>query len=479
MPAQDTVKRTACFLLGGVKVLQCLHAHGKAYGGDPRDWKLSLLKDGYGRAAPAYVQYDGAVYSLLLGNSECVIDALLLTNKDSDAEPQRRLGSARSRGICDKVLAESASTRQSLRKLGSDASIPASRIRAMLYNTGSAAHSHPIIATSKRSDLCNAGMAVWNAILGGKGQETVVAGKQRTACDLFRGWLQTLSDEEFRNATGVSTGCDVNDALCRSLMGKTLQLRALFELLEQLLGDPHVDAHSVLQNDPFPGMDVPVHAYPDGLESAPEAVRLELQACSPLMQRIEEKVLHIYVAGRTVEWSKEQKRLIPTWLVFDWDDAKKEFNRSLWTAADGNYGDLAAIYLTRREDDEAISKFLSPIHLIKFPTCKSVMDGKPRALDDTHKAVAAGEVGQYANSSRTESGTIYRTPNCSRDWSKDWKRLDLLGNCQRCSDVALGLKLLRTVKMYEEIHYEYYWGKYRGNHREQADPVRTLITESH
>jgi hypothetical protein len=197
------------------------------------------------------------------------------------------------------------------------------------------------------------------------------------------------------------------------------------------------------------------------------------------MQQIKEKVLHIYVAGRTVEWSKEQKRVIPTWLVFDWDDAKKEFNRSLWTAADGNYGDLAAIYLTRREDDEAISKFLSPIHLIKFPTCKSVMDGKPRALDDTHKAVAAGEVGQYANSSRNESGMIYRTPNCSRDWSKDWKRLDLLGNCQRRSDVALGLKLLRRVQMYEEIHYEYYWGKYRGNHREQADPVRTLITESH
>ena len=299
-----------------------------------------------------------------------------------------------------------------------------------------------------------------------------MAGKQRTACDLFRCWLDTLSEDEFRNATGVRARNDVDDALCRSLMGKTLQLKALFELLELLLGDEQVDAHSVLKSDPFPGMDVPVHAYPDGLESAPEEVRHELRVCPQLMKRIEEKVLHVYVAGRMVDWNKQQKRLIPTWLVFNWEDTKGKYNRSLWTAADGDVEDLAAIYLTRREDDEAIAKFLSPIHLMKWPTCKICLDGKPRALDDTHKAVAAGEVGQYANSSRNGFGDIVRASNCSREWNTNWKSLDLPGNCQRRRDVALGLKLLVRVKQYEEIHYDYCWGKYK----KHADHVRTLTS---
>ena len=166
MPAQDTVKRTACFLLGEIKVLQCLHGSGKAYGGDPRDWKLSLLKDAYGRTAPSYVQYDGAVYSLLLGNTDSLIDAWSLSKEHLDAEPLRRLGTHRSGQIMANIAS---STRTSLRRVGSDASIPASRIRDMLHNNpASAAHNHPIIATAQRHDLRKAGMAVLNAILGGK-----------------------------------------------------------------------------------------------------------------------------------------------------------------------------------------------------------------------------------------------------------------------------------------------------------------------
>ena len=345
MPAQDTVKRTACFLLGEIKVLQCLHGSGKAYGGDPRDWKLSLLKDGYGRTAPSYVQYDGAVYSLLLGNTDSLIDAWSLSEEHLDAEPLRRLGTHRSGQILANIAS---STRTSLRRVGSDASIPASRIRDMLHNNpASAAHNHPIIATAQRHDLRKAGMAVLNTILGGKEQETGVAGKDQTACDLFRGWLETLPDEEFRNATGVSTRSDVNNALCLSSLGKTSQLEALFKLLALLLGDAQVAAPWVLHNDPFPGMDVPVHAYPHGLESAPVDMRHELCACPKLMKRIKEKVLHVYVSGRTVDWNKQQKRLIPTWLVFIWEEEKMSYNRSLWTAADGEGDDLAAIYLSR------------------------------------------------------------------------------------------------------------------------------------
>jgi hypothetical protein len=106
---------------------------------------------------------------------------------------------------------------------------------------------------------------------------------------------------------------------------------------------------------------------------------------------------------------------------------------------------------------------------MKIPCSKICLDGKPRALDDTHKAVAAGEVGQYANSSRNETGDHYRTYNCNRVWSTNWKTLDVPGQDHRLSDVALGLKLWVKVKKYEEIIYEYYWGKYQ----KQDDPRRS------
>ena len=473
------MKRTACFLLGGVKVLHCLHARGKAYGGDPRDWKLSQLKDGYGRTAPAYVQHDGRVYSLLLGDAERLIDPSLPTNEHCNAEPHRRLGTARS----TKVMTQNnnlPSRRTSLRRVGSDASIPASQIRDMLFDVDYASRSHSIIATAKRNDLRNAGMAVLKAILGGEVQETVVAGKQRTACDLFRSWLDTLSEDEFRNTTGVMKRNDVDDALCHSLMGKTLQLKALFEILERLLGDAQLDTHWVLVKDPFPGMDVPLHAYPNGLESAQEEVRAVLQGCPQLMRQIDARVQHYYVAGRMVKWKKKQKKLIPTWLVFNWEEEKKRYNRSLWTADDGDAGDLGAIYHSRLESDEALAKFLSPVHIMKFPTSRICMDGKPRALDDTHKAVAAGEVAQYVNSCRNEFGEYYRVPNCGRRWNRKWNTLDL--QSQGLDEVACGLKLLVKVRKYEELHYDYYWGKYqmqdvprrKSNH---DDPFRMLTCD--
>jgi hypothetical protein len=49
----------------------------KAYGGDPRDLKLSLLKEGYGKKAAAYVQHHWVLYLLLLGGAERLIDPSL------------------------------------------------------------------------------------------------------------------------------------------------------------------------------------------------------------------------------------------------------------------------------------------------------------------------------------------------------------------------------------------------------------------
>jgi hypothetical protein len=304
-------------------------------------------------------------------------------------------------------------------------------------------------------------MAVWNAMLGRKGQEAEVAEvKQQGAPALYRVWLDTLSDEEFRNVTGLNRRSDVDDCLCHCLMERTSHLAALIKLLERLLGDTALDAKGVLESDPFLGMAVPFNAHPQGLDSAPEDVRNDLQACLPLMKQLQENVMHYYVAGRTVLWNKEQKRLIATWLVFMWDEVKARYNRSMWSAEKGKDGELAAIYHSPLVLDDTLTTYLCPTHLLKLPTSKIIMDGRHRAFSDTPQAVAHGIMAQFVNSSLNEQGRHDRVPNCTREWNLEWSKLGTQKSAQHLAEVAMGVKLLRNVDMYEELHYVYHWGKY-------------------
>jgi hypothetical protein len=242
-------------------------------------------------------------------------------------------------------------------------------------------------------------------------------------------------------------------------MRKKAQLAALFELLHRLLGDTELDAKRVLDSGPFRGMHIPFDAHPMGLDSAPEVVRKDLEGCVPLMAQLTAKVMHYYVAGRTVQWLKEEKRLIATWLVVMWDEKKHRFNRSLWSAEGGKDGELAALYHSPIVLEEALTTFLCPTHLLKFPASKIIMDGRHRAFDDTPKAVAEGNMAQFVNSSRDEDGVLARPANCAREWSEEWRKLGTT-NPDQLAEVAMGVKLVRPVVMYEELHYPYHWGKY-------------------
>ena len=477
-PAEDTVVRTSCLIIALVKALKCLHERGKAYGGDPRECKLSLLKDGYGKEAPAYVQHLGEVYSLLLGGADHLIDPLVpctfLTQELSNEAPQRRrAGSNRSIAVLDRSRkAAAVSVRVSTRKIGSSASLSFSHVRGMLVNQVRETGSHFSIAKAQSDDLRKAALAVLNAILGKTVQETVVAGKG--ACDLFRIWLGTLSDHEFQNMTGIRSRDHVNDDLCRHSMKTVSQLEALFELLALLVRrDELLQAQEVLASNPFPGMAVPSNAYPGGLESAPEAERNDLQSCTKLMKQIGERVLHIYVPGRILDWNHEPKKLIPVWLVYKWEEDKKKFYRSLFTAAEGERDEFGALYHSPIETDAVRMGHRSKVHFLAFPTCKTVMDGRPRAFDDTAKSVAAGEVAQYANSCLNESGGHYRVANCAREWNQNWTTLDTSRSSGRIADAIMGLKLVSKVEKYKELLYPYNWGKYDADHLRQLTSTKS------
>ncbi len=127
---------------------------------------------------------------------------------------------------------------------------------------------------------------------------------------------------------------------------------------------------------------------------------------------------------------------------------------NLWALA----GLPRAIYQSPLVTDYALTTWISKVHLNIFPTCRTVMDGRPRAFDDTPKAVAAGLVAQYVNSSQDENGAHKRVCNCSRYWNTDWSTLDR--PAQPRSDAAMGLKLTRSMHAYEELLYGHTWGKY-------------------
>ena len=468
-PSQGTVNGTAVLLLAVIKLLSALHARGRAYGEDPRTFKLSMLKNGYGAEAVAFVLYKGQPYALLLGDAELLMDPLTVSNQ---GQHRRSGGTSRSAGILLKSQCPAA--RKSLRRVGSNASIPFSQMKAMLMNPQEAASSHSIIEQAKRDDLRKAAKAVLNMIC----DKDVLETKWQGSTHIFRAWLDTLSDNEFGNVTGVprrDQNLLVSDGFCSTLMKETSRLKDLFELLQRMLGDEAPDAKTILASNPFPDITVPFNAYPEGLDSAPAVVRNDLQACPKLMQEIQQQVLHYYVAGKTLTWKKEQKKLIATWLVIRYEPEKKRFYRSLFSAAEGKEGDLAAIYHCPLEKNAALTSYISPVHQMTFPGTKITMDGTPRSAGDIHKAVASSNVAQFANSCLNERGQQYRQPNCAREWSRGWTSLNSQKSLETIDEVSLGLRLLKQVGMYEELHYWYNWGKYDKTPEKEDDLLAALL----
>jgi hypothetical protein len=69
-PSPDTLDQTAGLLLAMVKLVECVHADGRSYCGEPRDFNVSRLRDGYGKTAVTYFEGPGKqVSSLLLGSA--------------------------------------------------------------------------------------------------------------------------------------------------------------------------------------------------------------------------------------------------------------------------------------------------------------------------------------------------------------------------------------------------------------------------
>ena len=462
--SQSLVNRTAVFLLAVVKLLKPVHARGRAYGADPRGLKLSLLRDGYGKEAAAHVEYGGQAYSVLLGSAESLMDPFAphVHRPNCKAEPGRKLEGETSRRLGRSVKAmvsaqKGRMQRTSARIVAGNAAVSADEVRSTFLLSSPCTCS--CIKMAKRDDLRRAALAVVNAILGTTG--TNVADGHWDGCthfDLLRQWLQRISDNEFIGVTGLLSRTSVDDSMCAHMLRKIPHLSALFELLSSMLGSAPLEAADIF---PFPGMILPSNAYPEGLNSVPEALRAGMRQSAVLTTEPSPKTQHYFVAGGT--FGRGQKRLIATWLVVSWKEERKRFYRSVVAAENGKNGDIAAIYQTRVVLSDALITYLNPCHFMKFPNFPGkapAFDGKPRACDAVPTAVAESRVGHFVNSSLDRNGDSIRSPNCVRDWNPDW---GTYGSARTVtappSDIAMGVRLITSVRPYDEILYAYPWGK--------------------
>jgi hypothetical protein len=464
--SQSLVIRSAVFLLAVVKLLKPVHARGRAYGADPRGLKLSVLRDGYGKEAAAHVDYGGQTYSVLLGGAESLMDpyAPHAHRPNCKSEPGRKLDAETSRRPARSERVASAHKarvpRTSARLVACNAAVSADEVRSTFCFSSPCTCS--CIKMAKRDDLRRAALAVVNAILGTT--ETNVADGRWDGCtpfDLWRQWLQRISDDEYTSVTGLLSRTSVDDSLCAHMMRKIPHLSALFELLRSMLGSAQLEAADILDGGQFPGMILPSNAYPEGLNSVPEDLRAEMRKYAVLTTEPSPKTQHYFVAGGT--FGREKKRLIATWLVVSWQEERKRFYRSVVAAENGRNGDIAAIYQTRVVLTEALITYLNPCHFMKFPSFPGkapAFDGHPRACDAVPKAVAEQRVGQFVNSALDRNGETTRSPNCVREWTPDWGTYGTAKTVTAPpSDIAMGVKLITSVRQYEEILYTYPWGK--------------------
>ena len=166
--------------------------------------------------------------------------------------------------------------------------------------------------------------------------------------------------------------------------------------------------------------------------------------------------------SRSEGWRGRDRRLIATWLVLTWNEAKQCYYRSVMTAEAGKEGDIGAVYRVRIEWNVAHSSRIDKRYFLKLHGSTAVMDGTPRSLDADHKAVEDGNVAQYVNSNLNAAGEISCPCNCTREWSREW---DSIGSekvereLRAGAYLAMGLKLKCALKAHTELLYPYHWHK--------------------
>jgi predicted O-linked N-acetylglucosamine transferase (SPINDLY family) len=486
-PNNLTIDCTTSCLHAIIKLLSCVHARGRSHGGEPRDFNLSHLQDGHGKEAAAYVSLpDGEIFALLLGSAEFLLDPvhefnshLLDCQKSQDLEMvQARNGT------------ETAKKRSSTRRLEQNISIPSDEIKSQLPKR---AQSDPCIWSccsgsnniilAQREDIRRAAQAILNAMLGITGKRTVVHEKWKKECTsiaLLREWLEKVSEECFRNMTGLSNKKILNETeikqndLLTELLQKHQNLKKLLDLLAKMLSVEALDSAEILRG--FSDIALPRKAYCEGLVSAPENMREKMIQCRDLKKNLVPNSIHYFVSRReNYVLNQKHTKLISVWLVYTRSDPSKRWYRSVRAAEIGNPGEIGAIYSARIEWDETMLNRTDITYCMQLPNVGRVpcIEAKPRGILAAPEYVAKSHVAMFVNSSLDELGQSTRTANCNRVWDPVWTRFGTQRDVSAIPrDAKMCLILCRQVLAYDELLYPYQWGKteVRSGKRKKVGP---------
>jgi hypothetical protein len=195
------------------------------------------------------------------------------------------------------------------------------------------------------------------------------------------------------------------------------------------------------------------------------------------MKSISAKVLHYYVKGKELSWSKGHKKQIAVWLCIELKHETNRYYRSVRAAERGFKGEFGAVYSARVERDAGSLKFMDTRYCLKWPNTGETpcTDGKDRYIMETPQRVENSIMGMYLNSNKNQLNGVAGNINCTRAWDPDWSSLGANKSVQQLrSPVRMGLVLARDVDEYEELLYTYDWKK----HEEESGQGSAILSKS-
>ena len=481
--------RTIITLQAMLKLLEFVHAKQRSYGGDPLDLHISPLRDGYHKEAVAKVQIsDGSTCAIMLGRATYMHDVgekyhhlphcrNAFTSADSTqnrrTEREKRTSSCISR-VSPRLVAQEASISSADIK-AQLAALPKQHTaeQSLLSCCGGYSSLHVAI----RDDLRRAAQAITDVLFGESKQRTIVERSfaELEGASLYQRMTDTLILQDFTNATGEQIR--QKHSAWSALRKKNPKLADLLDLLALMLGDTAQEAGLLLRNQLFQGIVVNPNTFPQGLESAPEDQRQRLRSCNKLMKSISAKVLHYYVKGKELSWSKGHKKQIAVWLCIELKHETNRYYRSVRAAERGFKGEFGAVYSAHVERDAGSLKFMDTRYCLKWPNTGETpcTDGKDRYIMETPQRVENSIMGMYLNSNKNQLNGVAGNINCTRAWDPDWSSLGANKSVQQLrSPVRMGLVLARDVDEYEELLYTYDWKK----HEEESGQGSAILSKS-
>ena len=471
-PLLIQVERIASLLRAILKLLGKLHERGIAYGGKPENCLLSSVKNGHGMTWSAWIEFNGQKFAVELGSAaysmeqgaDYHIATCQMLGQEGNARRKARLCTDGSKPRLGCRVSGRTHNKCSLSQdciqaiLRGELRILTGRDAEVSQQGGLACCGGiPCGKQAQALDIRRLARAIGCLLSGGKIKQDVWGFKGETAEQLLE---YIMKEWDLREIFGSEPSEDRQKFWADEFGKLPDDHQSLLKILTLMLTDKAPNAEALSNYPLLQKFDVKPSEYPKGLESAPEELRDSLRQCEALLKGIASKQLHYYVQGQEkYPWKGGWIRMLGVWLVYE-EKSDGSFCRSVKSSVEGGKGDGVSRYKDPWTLDPCDVR--DKRHMHQLPCNRHIqMDGKPRGREAAPKAVENMAVGCFLDSCKTATGELQNKINCKRDWSEDWVTLTKKynGSPENLKDVYFILVLKHPVQAYENLLYDYDWGR--------------------